>query len=84
MKKILLLFTFTAFTFLGGYAQYWNLTGNDSTDTLSGFIGTTDNQPLIFKTNATERMQLLPDKAFLGIGVSNPQATLHYSTENYD
>jgi hypothetical protein len=78
MKKLLLLFTLLAFTFSGVNAQsdYWNLDGNSGT-TSSHFIGTTDNQPLIFKTNGTERMRLLPNKSFLGIGIPIPQATLH-------
>jgi hypothetical protein len=79
MKKILLLFTLLALIFLGAKAQtteYWNLEGN-SNATTSHFLGTTNLNPVIFKTNNTERMQLLPDKPFLGIGLSNPQSTLH-------
>jgi hypothetical protein len=55
---------------------YWNLEGNNGTNS-SNFIGTIGNQPLIFKTLNTERMRLLPNKPFLGIGVLDPQATLH-------
>ena len=78
MKKILLVFTLLAFTIIGLNAQTpWYLTGNSGTNPSSNFIGTTDNNPLIFKTGRNERMQLLPNKSFLGIGVSIPQATLH-------
>jgi len=65
-----------AFIFMGVNAQtYWDLNGNPAS--ASNFIGTTNNRPLIFKTNSTERMHLLPDKPFLGIGTSTPEATLH-------
>ena len=78
MKKILLVFSLAAFTIIGVNAQTpWYLTGNLGTDPSSNFIGTTDNNPLIFKTAGNERMKLLSDKPFLGIGVSTPQATLH-------
>jgi len=78
MKKSLLFLILLSFAFMDVYAQtpYWNTTGNALTNSTQ-FIGTTDFNPLIFKTNGLERMQLLPNKAFLGIGVSNPQATLH-------
>jgi hypothetical protein len=78
MKKVLFLVAFFGALCLGGYAQsYWSLTGNGGTNPNSNFIGTSDAQPLIFKTNNAERMRLLSNKPFLGIGVSNPQSTLH-------
>src|SRR5262249_24418678 len=48
----------------------WLLGGNSGTDG-SQFLGTTDNQPLVFRTNNTERMRLLAN-GNLGIGVDNP------------
>jgi hypothetical protein len=44
---------------------------------------TTKLNPVISKTNNTERMQLMSDKAFLGIITSNPLATLqlHYQAD---
>ena len=36
----------------------WSLSGNNGTDSLTNFIGTTGAQPLIFKTNGTERMRI--------------------------
>jgi hypothetical protein len=78
MKKVLLLFIVLTFTFLSVNAQTpWYLTGNAGTDPSSNFIGTTDAKPLIFKTWGAERMRLLQDIPFLGIGVVDPQATLH-------
>ena len=77
MKKIILLSFFGAL-FLGVYAQnnYWNLSGNAGTSS-ANYIGTSDCQPLIFKTRNTERMRLDKEKNLLGIGTTNPQATLH-------
>ena len=82
MKKILFIFFFGA-CLIGASAQYWNLSGNGGTTT-SDFLGTKGCSPLIFKTQNTERMRLLPNGAFLGIGVKNPQATLHLHYFNED
>ncbi|AZA83241.1 hypothetical protein C1637_24110 [Chryseobacterium lactis] len=41
-------------------AQTWNTAGNAGTNPATDFIGTTDNQPLIFKTNGSEKMKLSP------------------------
>jgi len=54
----------------------WELTGNPRT-TSANFLGTTDCNPIVFKTNNTERMRLLTDRSFLGIGTDDPQAPLH-------
>jgi len=76
MKKLIFIFTFCALNW-GIYAQtYWGLSGNAGTST-SNFFGTTDCTPLIFKTRDVERMRLLQNQSSLGIGISNPQATLH-------
>jgi hypothetical protein len=82
MQKITFILFFVALS-LGVCAQttgttgYWDLRGNTGTEPRFNFIGTTDNQPLVFKTGNLERMRLLPDKAFFGIGIPTPQATLH-------
>jgi len=84
MKKIIFILFLSAL-FLSANAQttgsvgYWDLQGNSTTDNRN-FIGTTDRNPLIFKTGNLERMRLLPNKSFLGIGlpaISIPEATLH-------
>src|SRR5215471_8668983 len=36
----------------------WLLGGNSGINPVSQFLGTTDNQPLVFRTNNTERMRL--------------------------
>ena len=78
MKKIFILLILSAL-FLGANAQdtrsYWELNGNSGT-TFSHFIGTTDWNPLIFKTNNTERMRLT-ENGFLGIGTATPAFPLH-------
>jgi len=83
MKKLILLLFFGVICF-GVNAQkgtatnpnYWDLEGNSGT-TSANFLGTADSRPLIIKTGNIERMRLLDNKPFLGIGTSNPQAPLH-------
>jgi hypothetical protein len=36
----------------------WTLTGNAGTDPTTNFLGTTDNQPLVIKTNGTEQLRV--------------------------
>jgi hypothetical protein len=39
----------------------WDLTGNNGTNPANNFLGTTDQQPLVIRTNNTERLRLTPD-----------------------
>lgn len=39
-------------------AQNWSLTGNSRTGPRTNFIGTTDTNNLVFKTNNTTRFQI--------------------------
>ncbi|MBS1581732.1 MAG: SprB repeat-containing protein [Bacteroidetes bacterium] len=39
----------------------WTMTGNAGTSPATQYFGTSDDQDLVFKTNATERMRLLND-----------------------
>ena len=41
--------------------KQWLTSGNANTDPTTNFIGTTDNQPLVFKTNGKEVMRLGTD-----------------------
>nr|WP_315034570.1 hypothetical protein [uncultured Chryseobacterium sp.] len=59
MKKIV--FLLAAISGLQAHAQSWNLTGNAGTTPGTNFIGTTDNQPLVFKINGSEKMKLSPN-----------------------
>ncbi|MDR2972874.1 MAG: hypothetical protein LBU83_13275, partial [Bacteroidales bacterium] len=61
--------------------NYWNLNGNSGTS-VSNFLGTTDCEPLIFKTGNVERMRLQANISRFGIGVANPQSTLHLHFHN--
>lgn len=54
--------------------ESWNVTGNSNT-TASNFLGTTDNAPLVIKTNNTERMRITAD-GWIGIGTITPTAAL--------
>ena len=56
----------------------WGLTGNGGTNPATQFIGTTDGQPLAFKTNNTERMRILSDGK-VGIGTNTPDTKLDVS-----
>ncbi|MEN6296175.1 MAG: hypothetical protein ABFD61_08620, partial [Chloroherpetonaceae bacterium] len=47
----------------------WKMTGNANTDSTTNFLGTTDNQPLILKTNNTERLHLSTNGKVL---INNP------------
>jgi len=42
----------------GSTGDGWSLNGNTGTEPESHFIGTTDNQPLVFRVNNTEKMRL--------------------------
>ncbi|MCX6316585.1 MAG: T9SS type A sorting domain-containing protein [Bacteroidetes bacterium] len=61
-----------------GTTNAWLLTGNAGTNA-ANFLGTTDAQSLSFRTNNTQRMTILANNGFVGIGVPNPQVRLHVS-----
>jgi len=76
MKKLLFIF-FISVLYFGANAQSWSLTGNAGTNPPTNYIGTSDCEPLIFKTYGIERMRLSKDMPALGIGTSDPLAPLH-------
>jgi len=82
MKKIIFLLFFSVL-FFWGYGQQssssWSTTGN-SNITNANFFGSIGNVPLIFRTNNVERMRLLGDNPYLGIGITTPKAPLHLHT----
>lgn len=53
------------------FAQSWNITGNSGTNPSNNFIGTTDNQPLVFKTNNTKVINILPN-GVVKVGINDP------------
>lgn len=63
---------------VGGGAG-WELTGNGGTDPLTEFLGTTDAQDLIFKTQNIERLRIKQGNAsggYIGVNNNNPGARL--------
>ncbi|GIV50088.1 MAG: hypothetical protein KatS3mg038_0609 [Candidatus Kapaibacterium sp.] len=61
--------------FLTGSGSFWSLQGNSGIDPTANFLGTTDAQPLVIKTNGQERLRVTPT-GNVGIGSSNPLALL--------
>jgi hypothetical protein len=59
----------------------WGLTGNTATSPGTHFLGTTDAQDLIFKTNGTERMRIL-STGEIGMNVTAPTNRLHINATN--
>jgi hypothetical protein len=55
----------------GASGDGWGLTGNAGTDPLTNFIGTTDAQPLVLKTNDIERMRIIAN-GNVGVGTDTP------------
>jgi hypothetical protein len=53
----------------------WLTTGNTGTNPLTNFVGTIDNNDLVFKTNGTEWVRLKTNGR-VGVGTTNPVADL--------
>jgi microcystin-dependent protein len=54
----------------------WNLAGNTSTSPGTDFLGTTDTQDLVLKTNGSERLRVLSG-GNVGIGTTTPSNKFH-------
>jgi hypothetical protein len=54
----------------------WSTLGNTATNPLKNFLGTTDANDMVFKTNGIERLRLTKS-GWLGVGTSDPKAALH-------
>ncbi|MFT3795026.1 hypothetical protein [Flavobacterium sp.] len=57
----------------------WEVTGNSGTTPTNDFVGTSDNQPLAFRTNNTEQMRIT-NTGRTGMGTATPQSKLHVYT----
>lgn len=53
----------------------WDITGNNGTNPNDNFVGTIDNEPLVIRTNKTERLRV-DTNGNVGIGTTSPQYTL--------
>lgn len=61
---------------LNVFAQTGWLTTGNSNVTTSNFLGTTNSQPVIIRTNNTERMRFMTN-GNIGIGTKSPESRLH-------
>jgi hypothetical protein len=61
----------------------WSLTGNAGTNPSVNFVGTTDTQRLVFRTNSTENMTIL-NNGRVGINTSTPGTMLHVFSNSPD
>lgn len=64
---------------LGGNSDGWSLTGNAGTNPTTNFLGTTDGQDFVLRTNNAERMRALSN-GNIGIGLTGPVAILETGT----
>ena len=53
----------------------WQLSGNAATNPATNYLGTSDNNPLVVKTNGVERMRVV-QSGRVGIGTDSPNAVL--------
>ncbi|MDN5203266.1 tail fiber domain-containing protein [Fulvivirgaceae bacterium BMA10] len=62
-----------------GALNAWGLDGSTGTTAGTNFVGTTDDQALVFKTQNIERMRILTTGGFGFVGIGNqfPTAKLH-------
>ncbi len=67
----------------GGGTADWGLTGNAGTNPAINFIGTTDAQPLWFRTNNSNKMVLTTD-GHLGFNTANPIARIDMVSNGAD
>ncbi|MCQ9637844.1 hypothetical protein MP478_00455 [Chryseobacterium sp. WG14] len=72
MKKIIIVLAAVAGLNSNAQAQSWGLTGNASTIPGTNFIGTSDTQPLVVKTNNIERMRISLDGRFIFHNIATP------------
>ena len=54
----------------------WELTGNANADPTINFLGTTDQEPLVVRTNNQEALRVDPS-GNIGVGTDSPQNRLH-------
>ncbi len=65
-----------ALSWANSTASVWSLSGNSGTSSSSNFIGTTDNQDLVIKTNNSEALRVKAS-GNIGLGTTTPSHKLH-------
>jgi microcystin-dependent protein len=60
-----------------GTGSAWDLLGNTGTNSATNFLGTTDAQDLVFKTNSIENMRILNTNGNVGVGTNAPLTKMH-------
>lgn len=73
----------------GGSSTGWSLTGNATTDSTSNFLGTTDDNPMVIKSNNSERIRVRTNgqigfSGSVGLGTNDPATNLHIYENNTD
>ena len=66
----------------GASGSGWSTTGDAGTSPATNFIGTTDAQDFVLKSNNSERLRV-NSSGYVGIGTTNPQAALHVYDTDY-
>jgi hypothetical protein len=66
---------------VGGGGGGWSLTGNAGTSPGTNFLGTSDAQALVVKTNNAERLRVAAN-GNVGVGTNAPQYKLHLGTSS--
>ena len=64
-----------------GESADWTILGNSGTSPATNFIGTTDNQDFVIRTNNIERARMLSG-GNLGVGTAAPTAKTHVNQTN--
>jgi hypothetical protein len=59
----------------------WDITGNTGTDPTVNFLGTTDGQPLVIKTNGQEVLRF-DSLGKIGVGTPNPTSQLEIAAQD--
>lgn len=75
------LWVFNGSIWIPNTSASWAITGNASINAATNFLGTTDAQPLAFRTNNVERMRILAN-GNVGINENNPTNLLHIRGAN--